>query len=166
MAQGKNHDRINLIVGTVLASLLWISLKSFLLLGFFSSGWLFSTFIFSPDSDFMPKKRAGILRFVLYPYALLFKHRGVSHSFIWGTLTRLIYLILMTFLGIFVLSKMDYLKTNHEDFLAIILDIIRNFNLENPFYLAMVWLYLGMFGADFTHVLTDKVSTFLKKLLP
>lgn len=37
-------------------------------------------------------RRWGRLAFLWWPYAKLFRHRGISHHVLWGPLTRLLYL--------------------------------------------------------------------------
>lgn len=47
----------------------------------------------------------GALWFVYwYPYAILFKHRGISHSAIWGTLSRVIFALPLLAFANLVLS--------------------------------------------------------------
>jgi uncharacterized metal-binding protein len=61
----------------------------------FSSGFAFSMLFLSPDLDLArsgPMRRWGRLAFLWWPYAKLFRHRGVSHHVLWGSLTRLVYL--------------------------------------------------------------------------
>ena len=66
----------------------------------FTAGFLVGTFMLSPDLDLaennVNSKRAwGILGVLWVPYGMLFSHRGWSHSWLVGPLTRLVYLALM-----------------------------------------------------------------------
>ncbi len=64
----------------------------------FACGFAFSMFFLSPDLDLTrsrPTHRWGWLSFLWWPYAKVFRHRGVSHHVIWGPLTRLGYLALV-----------------------------------------------------------------------
>ncbi len=63
----------------------------------FASGFAFSMFFLSPDLDLVrsgPMRRWGRLSILWWPYAKLFRHRGISHHVLWGPLTRLAYLAL------------------------------------------------------------------------
>jgi len=66
----------------------------------FAVGFLVGTFFLSPDLDLaeghVNSKRAwGFLGFLWVPYGRMFSHRGWSHSWIVGPLTRLVYLAVM-----------------------------------------------------------------------
>jgi uncharacterized metal-binding protein len=64
----------------------------------FAFGFAFGMFFLSPDLDLTrsrPTRRWGWLSFLWWPYAKIFRHRGVSHHVIWGPLTRLGYLALI-----------------------------------------------------------------------
>lgn len=70
----------------------------------FSLGFFVGTFLLSPDLDLaeghVNSKRAwGLLGFLWVPYGLLFSHRGLSHSWLIGPLTRLVYLAAMVALA-------------------------------------------------------------------
>ncbi|MCC5877493.1 MAG: DUF2227 family putative metal-binding protein [Candidatus Sumerlaeia bacterium] len=61
----------------------------------FGVGFVFSMFLLSPDLDLRKSShshRWGTVRFIWWPYHLLFRHRGVSHNIFFGTATRLVYL--------------------------------------------------------------------------
>ncbi len=63
----------------------------------FTLGFFVGTFLLSPDLDLaeghVSSKRAwGFLGFLWVPYGMMFSHRGLSHSWIVGPLTRLVYL--------------------------------------------------------------------------
>ena len=103
MPSGRVHNTINLISFIGLAGLglyvqragLWpISLVQ---AAAFTVGFFAGTFLLSPDLDLaeghVNSKRAwGALGFLWVPYGLLFSHRGLSHSWLIGPLTRLVYL--------------------------------------------------------------------------
>ncbi len=58
-------------------------------------GYLGGSLFLSPDLDLYASRatrRWGILRLLWWPYARLFRHRGISHHPLWGPLTRLLYL--------------------------------------------------------------------------
>jgi uncharacterized metal-binding protein len=69
----------------------------------FLLGYLAGTFLLSPDLDLAEKGvraqgRWGVLGALWRPYGWLFRHRGLSHTWILGPLTRLGYLLLLLFL--------------------------------------------------------------------
>ena len=62
----------------------------------FTLGFLAGTFLLSPDLDLSEgrvdsKRRWGVLGFLWVPYGRLFSHRGLSHTWLLGPLTRLAY---------------------------------------------------------------------------
>lgn len=64
----------------------------------FTVGFVAGTYLLSPDLDLhgsRPKKRWGALRILWRPYATLMPHRGLSHGYILGPLTRIAYLTLI-----------------------------------------------------------------------
>ena len=66
----------------------------------FTAGYGVGTFLLSPDLDLAEghvdaKRYWGPFGFLWVPYGLLFSHRGLSHTWLLGPLTRLAYLALM-----------------------------------------------------------------------
>lgn len=164
MPRGKTHDKFNLFVGAVITGvMIGFQLHYGIIVGFVG-GWLLSTFIFTPDLDTMPKKRTKLLRLVLYPYSLFFKHRGVSHSLLFGTLTRIIYSVLIFFVMVFIFYKMNYLQSSPEDYFNFLQNFFLGFNYDLLHYKIVLWTYGGMFGADFSHLFLDQFFTIGKKL--
>jgi uncharacterized metal-binding protein len=105
MPSGRTHEAINL-------TLLGLGGAFYLAQGgspeepralAFLLGYLASTFLLSPDLDLAEKGvraqgRWGVLGALWRPYGWLFRHRGLSHTWILGPLTRLGYLLLLLFL--------------------------------------------------------------------
>jgi len=61
----------------------------------FTLSYLFSSVLLSPDLDLAtsrPTRRWRAARFLWFPYALIFRHRGLSHHLLLGPLTRIAYL--------------------------------------------------------------------------
>ena len=101
----------------------------------------------------MPKKRTGILQYVLYPYSILFKHRGLSHSILFGTLLRFIYGLVIFGILIFVLGKMDYIKYQGEDYLKLLWEFILAWDFHQRPYKIVTWLFrLKRTGFRFTQI--------------
>jgi uncharacterized metal-binding protein len=163
MSSGKFHDKINLITGSVLAGCLIGFERSYEIVGSFIAGWLLATFIFSPDTDIMPKKRTGPLQFFLYPYSILFKHRGVSHSFLLGTFIRIVYGIIFFGLILFILYRMDVIQYSGEDYILFIKQFILNWDFSKLSYKIVTWFFIGMLTADWHHYCVDIGTSFYKK---
>ena len=104
MPSGKTHEFFNIVllppVLTVLKPEEIIS---------FTVGYLFSTFLLSPDLDLpqsKPSQRWGALKILWSPYQSLIPHRNViSHFPVISSLIRLIYLVLPLSLAIFIIFK-------------------------------------------------------------
>ena len=165
MASGKLHDKVNLGTGAILTGLLIGLERSFPVVLSFVVGWLFATLIFSPDTDVMPKKRTGILQFFLYPYSILFKHRGLSHMILVGTLIRILYGVFIFGLLLFILNGMGYVSFGATEFFSFVLKFMSNFNYQLIQYKIFVWLFAGMVGADICHICMDRLSSFVCKIL-
>jgi uncharacterized metal-binding protein len=105
MPSGRTHEAINL-------TLLGLGGALYLAQGgspeepralAFLLGYLAGAFLLSPDLDLAEKGvraqgRWGVLGALWRPYGWLFRHRGLSHTWILGPLTRLGYLLLLLFL--------------------------------------------------------------------
>lgn len=165
MALGKTHDFINLILGGFLSGAIFFSLNSLLGTVFFLLGWLFSTFIFGPDTDIVPKKRAWIFRVFLYPYSWISKHRGISHHILLGTITRFLYLLIIGAIVVSIINSFFYQGLTLANYGKALISFFRDFNLDRPLYKGLTWFYIGVFLADFSHVLVDHLSSYLKKLI-
>jgi uncharacterized metal-binding protein len=76
---------------------------------YFTLAYAAGTFLLSPDLDLAEghvnsKRYWGVLGFLWAPYGMLFSHRGISHTWILGPLTRLAYLALMVGIAFGLLS--------------------------------------------------------------
>ncbi len=158
MASGKWHDRFNFLMLFVCFGLLISLGVDYSFIGVFVGGWLFSTLLFGPDTDIMPKKRTWLLGIFLYPYSLFSKHRGISHNLFLGTILRVIYGVLVFLFMVYVLREMGKIESSAQSFFLLIKNFILNFNFQEPQYLFVFWGFLGMWLADFCHLILDKVS--------
>ncbi len=145
MAKGRTHARFNIIL---LFIILVLPLEFFHPWDrlFFALGFLLSTFLVSPDMDMFntyPYRRWGILKFLWLPYALLFKHRGISHVPVLGTITRVAYMLLVVSLLVLLILG------SWEDFLRFILENDR----------ALSFIILGMIVGDASHIFLDYLSS-------
>ncbi len=123
MASGRTHDIINystlaIIAGgyVFLQTKADLSLPSGSIIGFVSS-YLIGTLWITPDLDLAErkeikvhvKKRWGKLGWLWKPYGNIFRHRGVSHTWLLGPITRLIYLaVLIIIIGYPLLWCLNY----------------------------------------------------------
>lgn len=114
----------------------------------FAVAYLFGTFLLSPDLDLKDNVSArnwGLLRLFWRPYAALFRHRGVSHAPLLGTLTRIIYMAVLLYVVVAALNALFDLKVRmsfHD---------LREANWN----LALTAL-AGVCAPDLLHVLTDR----------
>lgn len=74
----------------------------------FSLGFLAGTFLLSPDLDLSEqgvnsKRNWGFLGPLWVPYGMVFSHRGLSHTWIVGPLTRVAYIAIIVFIVVGVL---------------------------------------------------------------
>ena len=135
MPDGKNHNIINIIVLLMIISgfyslstradiILPIEYLNFQIISVFSISYLFGTFFLSPDLDIRssPYERWGIFRFLWWPYKFMFKHRGLSHHFIFGPLTILAnFTLILT--PVLVLAEFNIYRVPVEFITAVVLGI-------------------------------------------
>jgi uncharacterized metal-binding protein len=98
---GRVHEAINLTALGAASAVYFTqfspaTLPSPLLLAF-SVSYLIGTFLVTPDLDLAEqnvraKGRWGIMGGLWVPYGLLFSHRGLSHTWLIGPITRLVYM--------------------------------------------------------------------------
>ncbi|MFK7604195.1 metal-binding protein [Deinococcus sp. SM5_A1] len=114
MPSGRVHNLINIAAYSVLSAVaLTLSRQDLLTITpvqalNFTVAFAAGTFLLSPDLDLADghvdsKRYWGWLGFVWVPYGKLFRHRGLSHSWVIGPLTRLAYLALLITLIVGVL---------------------------------------------------------------
>jgi uncharacterized metal-binding protein len=100
---GRVHNLINIAAYSVLAAGVLVATRQNLLTVTpaqalnFTLGFGVGTFLLSPDLDLAEgrvdsKRRWGVLGVLWVPYGMLFSHRGLSHTWLLGPLTRLAYL--------------------------------------------------------------------------
>jgi len=112
VASGRTHENVNLVaLGLLVTAYVFArlfdqpySLDNALPRGArlaFLVSYLVGTFLVTPDLDLAKnsvraKSHWGLLGLLWVPYGKLFRHRGLSHSWILGPLTRLLYMGLIT----------------------------------------------------------------------
>lgn len=111
MPSGRTHETINLLLYAAAAVAYVHARQQGLAAEFdtllapetlqtFSLSYLVGTFLVTPDLDLAENRMQarnnwGLLGMLWIPYGALFSHRGLSHTWIIGPLTRLIYLALL-----------------------------------------------------------------------
>lgn len=149
MPKYRTHTGFNLLLLIPSAYLLnrYVGLEESIL---FSGGYIFATYFMSPDVDIFgsgPVRRWKWLSILWLPYSLLFSHRGVSHTPIIGTLTRIAYLgIVALIISLIVVRDTGALE-----------GWIRAHRYE------LLWVASGMFVADILHIFLDGAITWLKR---
>ena len=119
----------------------------------------------SPDLDLSSSgssNRWGIFRFLWYPYNKLFSHRGISHSIIFGTLTRIIYLFLIYSFFLFIYFYINnIIKIKSIDiFIVYFFDMI---NVVKLYKKESILIFIGLNVPGILHVLADDIYSFYKK---
>jgi uncharacterized metal-binding protein len=144
MPDGRTHERFNLLLGASGFSLLaWQKALPPELLLAGGAGFAVGTFLVTPDMDQAGKgssralRRWGPFAFLWLPYGLAFRHRGLSHLWPVGALTRLLYLALLAS-PLFALTSVP------------------------PFSPPLLAFLAGFLLADLLHVLLDRGRSFRK----
>ncbi|UQN05863.1 metal-binding protein [Deinococcus sp. QL22] len=112
---GRVHNLINVAAYSVLAGgVLLASAQNVVAVSptqavYFSLAYAAGTFLLSPDLDLAEghvnsKRYWGVLGFLWAPYGMIFSHRGISHTWVVGPLTRLAYLAIMVGIGVGLIS--------------------------------------------------------------
>lgn len=108
----------------------------------FTATFTYATLFMNPDLDLVHKIKLFSLRgFITLPfrgYSKIFKHRGVSHSFLLGSFTRIVWLSSILFLLGFSFSFSDHL-----------------FSFYKYFKTYFIYALIGICLADWSHLLLD-----------
>ncbi len=135
--------------------------------GIAASAFVIATLVLSPDLDLYhssPTKAWGALKLFWLPYSLFSKHRGISHSIVFSTAMRLLYLssvIVVCFLA-FHFMKVYALSSNVEGAIDatkaatdIALPPVSSFieTYREP----IILIIGGIFAADVLHIMSDKI---------
>ncbi len=111
MSGYKTHSSFNLFLALpalVAADYYFLHTPYSLLLTFISS-FAYTTLFMSPDLDLVHNIKItslrGLLSLPFRFYSKVFSHRGISHSFFFGSLTRIVWLFCLATLIFFLLNK-------------------------------------------------------------
>ena len=109
-------------------------------LSLFIIGFFIGTVLLSPDLDTKSEssRRCGV---ACTPYRKIFSHRGISHHWLWGTATRIIYVLVV----IGVLAALVFLLKLPLPDITIV--------MGHPFELFMI--VLGLFISNLLHTAMD-----------
>lgn len=159
MPSGKTHTRIDLLMLLILmgiAGYFWDPLTdyfgrdAFVEYGsVFCIAYLFGTFLLSPDMDLNtsdPMKNWGVLRLLWRPYAQAFKHRGISHTPVIGTLTRVVYILLLVYVICAVANALFDMGWE-----------LSVKNAQKVDRLVIVWGLCGLCLPDLFHIVADRL---------
>ncbi|MFK7823018.1 MAG: metal-binding protein [Oligoflexales bacterium] len=173
MASGRTHTIVNVSAISTSIPLLYFYCELCLddvLIGATSA--LFGTIFLSPDLDLKQSKSSqawGWFSWIWYAYNRCFSHRKVSHFFILGTISRVIYLFLATILlstlvSLFVFCcqelSVDSVLIAQENVGQIIRESVL-WAQENPQMLSAG--FFGLVFSDSLHLITDLIYSFCKR---
>jgi uncharacterized metal-binding protein len=119
----------------------------------FVGSFLLGTFLITPDLDLaerqvQAKGRWGWLGLFWVPYGWIFSHRGLSHTWIVGPLTRIMYLGGM---GV----ALYWLITAITDYVGVSLDVQAQLEVPPP---EVLWaLVLGYYASQWLHLIADGI---------
>lgn len=159
MANGKAHERINLIflaVGIIISVALIKNNSTFEGL-FIIVGYIIGTFFIGPDLDLRsrPFKRWGWFQFVWVPYQT-FKHRSIwTHGYVIGDVIRYAYLSIWYVSLLLVLSLI--LRTSIGELLNTSLIFIED---HKTIFFS---IFVGNVLSSAAHTLTDRTTSAFKK---
>lgn len=155
MPSGKTHLRVEI----ALLLLCWLPLAVWFLVEewigsneivAFVFAYGFSALFLSPDLDLRtsrPYLRWGLLRFLWAPYALVFRHRKLSHHLLLGPLSRIAYLSMLVLGSTF--AYMAYARR-----------VIPDLRLPAGILSA---IGCGLYVPNLTHVLLDRMCSSLRR---
>ncbi|MDD9951025.1 MAG: DUF2227 family putative metal-binding protein [Zetaproteobacteria bacterium] len=156
MPSRQTHLKIHLFLSPLMfvtmPLLLQLSIKETL---FWGLGLWASEHMLSPDLDLAHSKASqawGPLQFLWKPYAKLFRHRGVSHTFVLGALTRILYLGMI---GICCIAPF-WLQWHNAAF-------SQNFFPLKWWGTCYLWFGLGVTCGNAVHIGADHFLSYSKK---
>ncbi len=149
MSNYKGHSYFNilLLLPIAVAVIYFFITKETAYIITFGCTFAYGTLFMSPDSDVANKIKLfsirGFFSFPFRTYAGVFKHRGLSHSLLFGTLTRIAWLALYAIVVLFIIYKST---SDIEKFYLYL--------KQNRTYL--IYGFAGLFLADIGHLSLDK----------
>jgi len=148
MAQYKTHATFNCFIFPILLTLLiyFFHPKNHCIFTF-SLSFFYGTFFMNPDLDIANKIKLfslrGVLSIPFRSYSYVFRHRGISHSIFFGTLTRLIWLALFILAMIYIIYQKG---VDQKDLIG----------FYQRYKTLLFYIFIGLFLADICHLFLDK----------
>jgi uncharacterized metal-binding protein len=157
LPSGNVHNLINAGAFILLAATGYLSTRAGILalepsqVTAFGGAFWAGTLLLSPDLDLATqgvnsKKAWGMWGWIWYPYGMVFTHRGLSHSYLFGPLTRILYLAAIL-IPLGYLLRPLILPTLHRFHLE-------HFQLEPGFWIALL---LGYYLSQWLHLIADGI---------
>lgn len=149
MAQYKTHARFNLFLALPLLiwALVYFIRPDIEYVFVFTGAYFYGTLFMNPDLDLAHQIKLfsvrGFLTLPFRSYSKIFRHRGISHSIPWGTVTRVLWLMMILILTMFLL---DYTIRKKKFF---------QFVSDYRFF--FLYGFTGLVLADFCHLILDHV---------
>ncbi|NGX34840.1 MAG: hypothetical protein K1060chlam1_01197 [Candidatus Anoxychlamydiales bacterium] len=146
MAQYKTHSTFNIFLALplILWGIVYFFHPELNLIITFSTCFVYATLFMNPDQDLTNKIKLFSLRgFLTLPfrgYSLIFRHRGISHSFVLGSATRVLWLGGFFYGILYVLDK-PFFKRNE------LISILKSDHF--------LYGFSAIILADFCHLLLD-----------
>jgi len=112
----------------------------------FAVSYILSMALLSPDLDLSrsrASRRWGLLRWLWVPYAIVFRHRQMSHHLILGPLTRVLYLLAIGLALAFVYMVLTR----------------RALQFSIPPLSSILAALLGLYLPNLTHILSDRLHS-------
>jgi uncharacterized metal-binding protein len=156
MAQYNTHIKFNILVA--MPFLIWICVRfvtyNYIYAYIFTTSFVYATFFMNPDLDLANNIKLfsirGILTLPFRFYSMIFTHRGISHSPIWGTLTRIIWLGMIGVVVLILIDKTFFTKKDITDFFS-------TYGMHILFGLG------GLLSADICHLILDFIYSIMKR---
>lgn len=147
MPSGERHLKLEMILLPFLSAAYYYFDPNLNHLAGFFFAYLAASLLLTPDLDLRhndTRKRWGLLGFIWVPYSKLFKHRGLSHSLLFGMVTRIGYLSVVA--GVFIVGAY---------YAGVSLPQIQ----WKPNWPLMTAIVIGLYTPNVLHVLYDHWDT-------
>ncbi|MCP5492031.1 MAG: DUF2227 family putative metal-binding protein [Chlamydiales bacterium] len=148
MAQYKTHAKFNLFIALPSFSLIvyFYFTQDVRLLSIFIAAFAYSTLFMNPDLDLAHQIKflsiRGVLTSPFRLYSKIFSHRGFSHSIVFGTLSRLLFLAVLALLCMWIYTQANPSLNGVWSFIL---------NHQTP----LLYAFSGIFLADLSHLALD-----------
>lgn len=149
MANYQTHTKFNICIALPIFLLIFFFFLHPPVFGLllFSLSFVYSTLFMNPDVDISYKIRIfslrGILTLPFRTYCLFFRHRGLSHSYMYGSFTRIIWLF-GSILFVFYLCH----KT--------VPSLQECLSFFHRYKISLSYIFSGICLADWCHLLLDR----------